>query len=240
MSEVRLIAHRGLSSSAPENTLSAFKLACDAGVWGVECDVFQSSDGEFIITHDKNLQRMCGVDLDVTTITVETIKKHRINSGNNIHLYPDEITPTLDEYLSLLSNCSGVHPVVEIKDEFISYETGIKLLQIFDKYYSRDDVWVISESLSNLMLLRMLDDTINLQLILINVQDVSISSLMENNIGVDVLYKSLTKDMVETLHQHSIDVNTWTVDIRDVAYTLTYDYGVDYITSNYPTSLLER
>lgn len=239
MSDVHLIAHRGLSSYAPENTLPAFKLACDAGVWGIECDVFQSSDDEFIITHDKNLQRMCGVDLDVTTVTVEAIKKHRINSGNNIHLYPHEITPTLDEYLSLLSNYSGVHPVVEIKDEFISYETGIKLLQIFDKYYSRDDVWVISKSLNNLKLLRALDDTINLQLIMINVQDVLISNLVENNIGVDVLYKSLTKDMVDALHQHSIDVNTWTVDIRDVAYRLIYDYGVDYITSNYPTSLLE-
>lgn len=237
MSGVRLIAHRGLSSLAPENTLSAFKLACDAGVWGVECDVFQSGDGEFIITHDKNLERMCGVNLDVTNISIEDIKKYRINSGNNIDIYPHEITPTLAEYLSLLSEYPDVHPVIEIKDNCLSYDSGIRFLQILDTYYLRKDVWVISDSLNNLTFLRTLDESLNLQLILTSVPETLFPYLIENNIDVDVLYKSLTKDMVYTLHQWSIEINTWTVDFRDVAETLICEYGVDYITSNCPVSL---
>lgn len=232
MSDVRLIAHRGLSSSAPENTLSAFKLACDAGFWGVECDIFQSGDGEFIITHDENLERMCGVNVDVTSIPVEEIKKYPVNSGNNISLYPKERIPTLEEYLSLLSEYTDVHPVIEIKDEQLSHSTGVKLLQTIDAYYLREEVWIISYSRDNLALLRTLDDTLHLQLILTSISEAIIPYLTEYSLGVDVLYKSLTKELVEMLHQQSIEVNVWTVDDRDVAYMLMHEYGVDYLTSN--------
>ncbi|WAK03251.1 glycerophosphodiester phosphodiesterase [Methylobacter sp. YRD-M1] len=53
----RIIAHRGASAYAPENTWPAFKLAMDMGVKDVELDVQLSSDGEVVICHDLSLER---------------------------------------------------------------------------------------------------------------------------------------------------------------------------------------
>lgn len=51
------IAHRGYSELAPENTLPAFELAVQSGFWGVECDVWLSQDGEFVISHAESIKK---------------------------------------------------------------------------------------------------------------------------------------------------------------------------------------
>ena len=54
-----LIAHRGESVDAPENTLPAYKMAVERG-FGFECDVYLSKDGRVFTFHDKNLARTTG------------------------------------------------------------------------------------------------------------------------------------------------------------------------------------
>ena len=51
----RVIAHRGASSYAPENTLEAFHVAADLGADGVELDVHETADGRFVVHHDPDL-----------------------------------------------------------------------------------------------------------------------------------------------------------------------------------------
>jgi len=52
-----VIAHRGASASAPENTMSAFIKAALLGIKWIECDVMQSSDKKLLIHHDETLER---------------------------------------------------------------------------------------------------------------------------------------------------------------------------------------
>ena len=52
-----IIAHRGLTSAAPENTVAAFRAAVEAGADGVELDVRLSRDGEVVVLHDHGLER---------------------------------------------------------------------------------------------------------------------------------------------------------------------------------------
>ena len=54
-----LIAHRGESKDAPENTLPAYKLAVERG-FGFECDLYLSKDGRVFTFHDQNLTRTTG------------------------------------------------------------------------------------------------------------------------------------------------------------------------------------
>ena len=76
-----LIAHRGESVDAPENTLPAYKTAVERG-FGFECDIYLSKDGRVFTFHDRNLRRvtegantnMCG---DVTWDEVS-----RLDVGN--------------------------------------------------------------------------------------------------------------------------------------------------------------
>ncbi|MBN2781577.1 MAG: hypothetical protein JXR21_06405, partial [Candidatus Marinimicrobia bacterium] len=56
--ETRIIAHRGFSSAAPENTLTAFKKAIESGADYFELDVHQSRDGKLVVIHDGTVDRV--------------------------------------------------------------------------------------------------------------------------------------------------------------------------------------
>jgi glycerophosphoryl diester phosphodiesterase len=56
-----LIAHRGASQLAPENTLASMKRAAELGVYGVEADIIMSRDGTLFLMHDSNLVRTTNV-----------------------------------------------------------------------------------------------------------------------------------------------------------------------------------
>lgn len=114
----RFIAHRGLSSRAPENTIKAFQLAGEAKFWGAETDVRKTKDGYFILMHDDTLKRMCGIDRAPGDMTLEEIKACPVTGGNHREDYqddPDAVTiPTLEEYLHTCLQYRMV-PVVEVK-----------------------------------------------------------------------------------------------------------------------------
>src|SRR6185436_18218786 len=57
----RVWAHRGDSANAPENTMRAFDQAHAAGADGIELDVRFDGDGNVVVFHDDDLQRLCGV-----------------------------------------------------------------------------------------------------------------------------------------------------------------------------------
>ena len=70
-----LIAHRGESKDAPENTLPAYRMAVERG-FGFECDVYLSSDRRVFSFHDTNLKRTTGVDLACTNASwAEVVSK---------------------------------------------------------------------------------------------------------------------------------------------------------------------
>ncbi len=60
-SSAEIIAHRGASDDAPENTLESFQLGLDQGADAIECDVRVSRDGELVAIHDPTLQRVAQV-----------------------------------------------------------------------------------------------------------------------------------------------------------------------------------
>ncbi|HEY1418228.1 MAG TPA: glycerophosphodiester phosphodiesterase family protein, partial [Myxococcaceae bacterium] len=57
---MRILGHRGASSDAPENTLTAFQLALDQGADGVELDARLCASGEVVVFHDEWLERLTG------------------------------------------------------------------------------------------------------------------------------------------------------------------------------------
>ena len=63
-----IISHRGGSMEAPENTLQAFNQAIKAGTQFLDCDVSITKDGQLILCHDTNLQRLCGDPRNVKDI----------------------------------------------------------------------------------------------------------------------------------------------------------------------------
>lgn len=70
-----LIAHRGSSAVAPENTLLAFRQAVSDGADMIELDVRLSADGELMVIHDRGLYRVTGVRGRVREWTAERLEK---------------------------------------------------------------------------------------------------------------------------------------------------------------------
>lgn len=101
------IAHRGLWSpeGPPENSLAAFQAACAAG-YGVELDVQLSADGEAMVFHDDDLERMTGAPGRIGDRTAADLGELRL-AGT------DERIPTLSEALGVIGRRALAH--VELK-----------------------------------------------------------------------------------------------------------------------------
>jgi glycerophosphoryl diester phosphodiesterase len=104
------IAHRGLWSpdGPPENSLGAFQAACAAG-YGIELDIQLSADGEAMVFHDDDLERMTGVTGRLSDRTTSELAELRLKGS-------DERIPTLAEALALIGRRAMVH--VELKTPY--------------------------------------------------------------------------------------------------------------------------
>ena len=98
-----LIAHRGFTPVAPENSLVSFEAAAKRQYWAVETDVRATSDGVLVCCHDASLLRTYDVDLIVEEHTYEELKKYPLKKGNNISSYTTEELrmPLFEEYLAV-------------------------------------------------------------------------------------------------------------------------------------------
>jgi len=95
-----IIAHRGASAEAPENTLPAFRRGIESGADGVEFDVRLSKDGVPVVIHDPDLKRVAGHDLVIARATAQELAVYQV--------------PSLTEVLQLFTgNASVIH--IELK-----------------------------------------------------------------------------------------------------------------------------
>ena len=70
-----VIAHRGASAQAPENTLPAFQLAWEQGADGIEADFQLTKDGHIVCFHDKDTKRLAGQQLAVADASLEELRQ---------------------------------------------------------------------------------------------------------------------------------------------------------------------
>lgn len=114
-----IVAHRGASTRAPENTLEAFALAVEAGADAIELDVHLTSDGQLAVIHDDTLERTTDRTGAVSTLSMDQVRKADAGAG---FAGPDQDhpsrgrgvrVPTLPEVLDWLPAQVGL--VVEIK-----------------------------------------------------------------------------------------------------------------------------
>jgi len=114
-----VVAHRGASRRAPENTMEAFRLAVELGADAVELDVHLTSDGQLAVIHDETLERTTGRPGRVAEMTMDAIRE--ADAGATFSPAADEhpfggrglTVPTLAEVLDWLPAAVGL--VIEIK-----------------------------------------------------------------------------------------------------------------------------
>jgi glycerophosphoryl diester phosphodiesterase len=108
----RIVAHRGASFEAPENTLAAFKRAWALGVEAVELDVRVTKDGEVVVIHDPTTLRIGGLDRPVSEQTLAELQTLDVGGWKHVK-YRGERIPTLAQALATIP--AGRTMFVEIK-----------------------------------------------------------------------------------------------------------------------------
>ena len=98
-----IIAHRGASAHAPENTLAAFRLALEHGADGIELDAKLTADGQVVVIHDQTVERTTGEQGVVRELTLAQLKA--LDAGSFFDsTFAGEPIPTLAEVFDAISS----------------------------------------------------------------------------------------------------------------------------------------
>lgn len=227
----KFIAHRGLSSAYPENTLPAIQGAIDAGFYGVEFDIHTTKDGVWLLNHDSDIDKMTNGTGEISELSFDEIQQFTVDNGNNIEDYENLKLPKLEDALKIIKDTSVV-PFIEIKG--YNKEAFINLLALIEEHGLTDSAVIISFDMEALLGIRELNKSIKLMFITNNLTKEDVDICIENgNIGVDINFGLISKitDAVKYAQQNNLEVATWTVDFPIAADAMNL-FGIKYITTN--------
>lgn len=225
----KMVAHRGASGLERENTCAAFVAAGNRSYFGIECDIYRTIDGKYVVFHDSKTTRI-GIDtLEIRESTYETLRSIRLTDMNGERCRNDLRIADLDEYLSICKRYEKV-AVLELKSGFTE-ESVAEVIEKIESYEYLDNTVFISFSYEQLEFVRALRPEAVIQFLVVEFDDGLIERLLAKKMDLDIYHKSLTEERVELCHQNGIKVNCWTVDDPQRAEELI-SWGVDFITSN--------
>ena len=226
-----IMAHRGYSAKAPENTLPAFKMCMDEGFTAAELDVQMLKDGTVIVMHDDNLKRTTGMDKNVWEVTYDEIKD--LDNGSFFDKsFAGTKIPTLDEVLKLAgSGENKLYLNIEIKrnghDEGITQRVVEIILE--NDYLNYCDI--TSQDYKTLEEVRQVNPYV-----LTAYTSVVGMGEMESLDAADIISIQetfATFENVERLHRAGKRVFVWTVNERETMKKLV-SLNVDAILTNDP------
>ena len=246
-----VVAHRGNSSVAPENTLAAFRAAWDNNVEYIELDVYQTADNVIICNHDNSLKRVSlGASQKlIKEMTFEEIKQYDVGSWKDPK-FTGEKVPTLEEVFAELPSDGKIF--LELKS--INSDFPLLLLDLMKKYnISKNQITIISfkgEYIQNLnklapnfksnWLLDIKNSKDNPNIPIISAKDLieELTKIGATGIGAKV-GSAVDKKYIETIKNAGFEFHVWTIDNPETAIKLQ-GMGVDSITTNKPVFIKEK
>src|SRR5688572_7332588 len=115
---IEIIAHRGASFDAPENTVASIKLAWQQKADASEFDVLLSKDGKIVVIHDKDTKRVAGVDKKVVDQAFQELRRLDVDAWKGKNLAGERI-PTLEEMLVTVPPAKRVFIEVKCGPEIV-------------------------------------------------------------------------------------------------------------------------
>ncbi len=115
-----VIAHRGASYDAPENTLAAFNLAWEKGADGVEGDFYLTKDRRIVCIHDPSTKRTAGVELDVAGSTLAELRELEVGRYRG-EQFAGERIPVIEDVLATVPTGKRIFIEVKCGPEIIPY-----------------------------------------------------------------------------------------------------------------------
>ncbi|MGV8146219.1 MAG: glycerophosphodiester phosphodiesterase [Alkaliphilus sp.] len=233
MKKSLILAHRGASAYAPENTIIAFKEAIKMGADGFELDVHLSKDGYLIVIHDESVDRTTNGNGFIKDLTLDEIKRLDAGSWYDSKFYKEKVS-TLDEVVHLVKD-TPLLVNIEIKNGPFFYE-GIeqKIVDCVVKYDMQDRVIISSFDHYSVVKIKEINPSIKTGALFVS-RTIAPWKYIKK-IGADALHPhfiSVTSEMVKNCHESNIEIHTYTVNEPEHINYLN-KLGVDSIITNFP------
>ena len=245
-SAVEIIAHRGASADAPENSLSAMKLAWEQKADSIELDLWLSKDGKILVFHDSDTKRIGGVDRKITDYTLEEGRKIDVGSWKDPK-FKGELMPSLESILDTIPE--GKRAVIELKSGPEIAPELARVLKASKKPASQ--LSVISFKFDGLVASKKLLPELEHYFLHDYKKDPktgefpALAPLIEKTkaagfTGLDLQFKwPIDEKFVADVKAAGLKLIVWTVDDAEVARKMAA-LGVDGITTNKPAYLREQ
>ncbi len=227
--QTRMVAHRGLSGLERENTAAAFVAAGNRSYFGVETDIYRTSDGRFVCNHDGSAIRVGGMNVAMESTPWPLLREVVLYDMDGTHDRPDLRLPSLENYISICKRYEKIC-VLELKSVFTPEETAA-FIDIIRKQDYLDHVIFISFHYDDLLRVRAILPEQPCQYLTGDGSDEMIARLTSDRLDMDIAHSALTEERIEAMHRAGLVVNCWTVDDPARAEQLV-GWGVDMITSN--------
>jgi glycerophosphoryl diester phosphodiesterase len=220
----KVIAHRGASGIAPENTHSAINKALEIGADLIEIDIHTTRDGEIVVMHDHEVSRTTDGRGLISELDVEQIRRMDAGSWFGPE-FSGETVPTLDEVLATVKGKAGL--CVEVKQA--------KPLSVLDKIRDHDliqDVVVFDFNHPRLYTVRDLEPEI--RTLALGVSGNNFDSIdHEKCTAVGASLPDVDRSLVERAHDEGLAIFVYTVD-EEADMGRMVSLGVDGIITNNP------
>ena len=235
-----IVAHRGSSAHAPENTLAAFRRAIEDGADAIELDVRLSKDGEVVVFHDSRLERKTDGSGPVRDATLGELKKLHVESRIQRRIVRERI-PTLSEVFELCAGRIGLN--VEIKaDRQSRHKLDIvdRCSKLIRQHHLRQSVLVSSFHHHYIKYLKQQNEEIFGGLLFHPLKRVGRSAAsLAAKLQADYLIfggASLRKYVVRRAHGRGLFVGEFRVN-TERRYAQAVRYGVDAIITDDPARM---
>ena len=203
-----VMAHRGLSADAPENTLYAFSDAISVGVDFIELDVQQTRDGVLVVMHDSNLKRTTGVNKDIWDVDYADIQN--LDAGSWFDpAYANARIPTLEETLQFVDKRAKLN--IEIKPTKHGSDTLEQdVAELITRYQYTDACYVTSFSYGSLKKVKEANPEIRTGYLMSVAYGQFYSLKYADTFSLNKVF--VTSQVVNAAHQQGKQIFAWTVN----------------------------
>lgn len=223
----QIMAHRGSSAVAPENTLAAIKQAIEDGADWVEIDVQETADGEVVVFHDSDFMKLAGKELKIWDATMADLKDIDVGSWFAPR-FKNERVPTLGQVLVECKGRIGVN--IELKYYGHNKRLEQRVVEIVEQHGMASDVVVMSLKIDAVEKMKSIRPNWKVGLLM------SVSAGGLENLDVDFLAVNadfVNRRFVRSAHDLDREVYVWTVnDAASMSAMMTR--GVDSIITDKP------
>lgn len=256
LSDRSVFAHRGDSSSAPENTIAAYYKAAQNGFKAIEFDVWETYSGDLVICHNKSMEAIYGVDMDIREVNCDPsspnyVGNFPVKSGNALDSYGILTVPTFEETMRIASafKLSVSLHLKNPDDDLLSEEGLATIMSTLERYNLTSSAEIDVQSAGMVDLLTAKQSAVPVTFVLTSTNGFDLegnhyeagvreagayaASKGCKRMSIHYLTKTLyTAQLIDYLHSLGLEVGTWDIaSAKKICYSL--DVGIDelYIES---------